>query len=130
MPQPKPRRVATKCNYEKIAERTLQPTPGVMSARALGVLCHLLSRPAGWTTTAEQLARIFTEGREAMERTLRDLELLGFLARRKVRVDDRWQWIWIFGDNRRAVARDFAKLLAEHGIGLDELGEEPLPEAG
>lgn len=123
---PKPRRIAGKTHYERIAERTLQPKPGTMSARALGVLCYLLSQPADWTTNAVQLARVFTEGREAMERTLAELESLGFLARRRVRDGSRWSWVWIFGDDRETVAEDFAKLLALYGVTPDD---PPLPRA-
>ena len=114
---PKPRQTAVKSNYEKIPQRVLQPPPGAMSARTLGVLCHLLSQPADWGTSAERLALTFTEGREAMETALNELERLGYLARRRVPIGrGRWSWVWIYGDDPALVAEDLAKLLAEHGI--------------
>lgn len=124
---PKPRRTTSKTNYEKIPQRLLQPTPDVMSARALGVLVHLLSQPADWAASAERLALTFREGRMAMERTLQELERLGYLARRRVPIErGHWSWLWIFGDDPALVAEDLPKQMAEYGLATDG---SPLTEA-
>jgi hypothetical protein len=98
-----------------------------MTARALGVLCHLLSQPADWAASAERLALTFREGRMAMEKTLQELERLGYLARFRVPIGrGRWGWLWIFGDDPALVAEDVPRKLAEHGLAPDG---SPLPKA-
>jgi predicted transcriptional regulator len=119
---PKPRRTTSRSHYEKIPSRVLQPKPGAMSARALGVLCHLLSQPPDWVSSAERLAFIFKEGRDAMEKALRELQELGYLARHRVPLGGgRWTWLWIFGDDPELVARDLALKLAEYSVKQDTL---------
>jgi hypothetical protein len=57
-----------------------------LSYRARGVLVSLLSRPDNWRMSAEQLAGETTsEGRDAIRSALRELEIVGYLHRQKVR---------------------------------------------
>lgn len=100
--------------YESIPREVLQPQDGRMSARALGVLAHLLSRPDGWQSSAERLARTFKEGRVAMERALNELEDLGYLARRRVRVQGgQFGWLWLYGDDPAYVAEHLAERITQ-----------------
>lgn len=86
--------------YESLPRELLQPEDGVMTARALGVLAHLLSRPEGWKSSADRLAKTFKEGRAAIEKSLKELETLGYLARRRVQyANGQWGWVWLYGDD-------------------------------
>lgn len=100
--------------YESIPRDLLQPGDGVMTARALGVLAHLLSRPDGWRSSAEKLAKTFKEGRAAMETALRELESLGYLIRQRVKSPDgRWDWVWLYGDDPAYLAEKLEATLAD-----------------
>lgn len=62
--------------------------------RARGVLAYLLSRPEGWSTSAERLAGLSPkgkEGRDAMRSVLTELEGAGYIVREKVQ-DARGRW--------------------------------------
>jgi hypothetical protein len=59
-------------------------TDGRLSFRARGVLAYLLSMPADWRPRAEEIARQSVEGRDAIQRAMRELEALGYLERRRV----------------------------------------------
>lgn len=62
--------------------------------RARGVLAYLLSRPEGWSTSAERLAAMSPkgqEGRDSMRAVLTELESAGYVRREKAQ-DARGRW--------------------------------------
>ena len=63
-----------------------------LSFRARGVLAAILSRPDGWTTSAEQLAEEGAEGRDAIRSALKELENVGYMRRVKTQTS-RGTWI-------------------------------------
>lgn len=98
--------------YESIPRDVLQDER--LSYRARGVLACLLSRPDGWRTSAEQLARQGKEGREAIRTALRELEDVGYLGRQRVQTEfGQWGWVWIVGDDPAQVADALAEAVRE-----------------
>lgn len=98
--------------YEAIPRRVLQQEG--ISARALGVLVYLLSKPDGWRSSATRIAQHFSEGRDAIEKALKTLEELGYLGRQRVRyASGRCGWVWVYGDNPEYVAVNMATRVAE-----------------
>lgn len=63
-----------------------------MTRRAKGLLCELLSRPDGWTTSAQRLADTGPEGRDAMRTALAELESFGYIIRDRWRDPETQQW--------------------------------------
>lgn len=56
-----------------------------LSRRARGLLAELMTHQVGWEITTESLIEGGTEGRDALLKTLKELELYGYLARQQVR---------------------------------------------
>jgi hypothetical protein len=65
-----------------------------MSARALGVLVHLLSHHDGYDVSVEKLAVVFSESATAIKATLRELADLGHLERTRVNTRDGFVHMW------------------------------------
>jgi hypothetical protein len=70
-----------------------------LSFLALGVLCAVLSRPPGWRTSVERLAKERREGRDAIRRALQELQAGGYLERQRSHDDHgHWTWEWNLSD--------------------------------
>lgn len=73
-------------DFTILSNSVLQDTR--LSYRAAGLLVSLLSRPPGWTVSANRLVREGKEGRDAIRTALNELETEGYLQRQRVRNDD------------------------------------------
>lgn len=77
-------------NFAQISNVILQDER--LSYRARGLAASMLSRPPGWTTSAERLAATGAEGRDAVRSALRELEQFGYLVRSRTQDEQgRWQ---------------------------------------
>lgn len=114
--------------HETYERELLQPDPGRMMARSLGILVHLCSLPPDFNVSAESLAKVFKEGRVAISASLDELESLGHLARKRVQDPEtgQWGWIWVYGEDPYTVAATFAERIAEHA---GAVAERQLPNA-
>lgn len=73
-------------NFAQISNTTLDDPR--LSWKATGLLAHLLSRPIGWGTTAQELWKSRShsgEGRDVIYAALKELETYGYLRRARVR---------------------------------------------
>lgn len=66
---------------------------GALSFKAKGILAFLLSKPDGWTTSAEALSNVGPDGRDATLSGLKELEESGYLEREKSK-DENGRWVW------------------------------------
>jgi hypothetical protein len=62
-----------------------------LSLRARGLLAMLLSYPDNWRTSAENLAKVCVEGRDAIRSALAELEAAGYIRRQKTQ-DEEGRW--------------------------------------
>ncbi len=83
-------RVPHRRRFTSIDRATLNDAS--LSFRARGVLAWLLDKPDDWTTTADAIAVHGLEGRDAIRAVLNELELNGYLLRRKWRAVDNGRW--------------------------------------
>lgn len=66
-------------NFAQIHNEAL--ADGRLSFKARGILAFLLSRPPGWKTSAERLAKSGIDGERAVKSGLKELEATGYLKR-------------------------------------------------
>lgn len=82
----KPRPVA---NYSILDNLTIRDHR--LSFRARGVLCYLLSMPDNWRSSADRIAQVGVEGRDAVRKALDELERWGYIRRVKHQ-DEKGRW--------------------------------------
>lgn len=63
-----------------------------LSDRARGLLLRMLSYPDDWNFDSKRLAEGAREGRDAIRSALTELESAGYLVRRRVQIDGRFDW--------------------------------------
>jgi hypothetical protein len=73
-------------NFAQIHNAAL--ADGRLSFKARGILAFLLSRPPGWSTSAERLAKSGVDGERAIKTGLKELEALGYLTRKRTHKPD------------------------------------------
>lgn len=80
-------------NYTITSNSAIEDTSVSLKARM--ILVYLLSRPPGWVTSAERLAKTISEkdGLSAIKSGLRELEQAGYLTRTRTR-DEHGHWRW------------------------------------
>jgi hypothetical protein len=67
-----------------------------LSYKARGILVWLLDKPDDWTTTAKRIEEQGKEGREAVQKALKELEQFGYLERSQYRDDQhKWRTDWV-----------------------------------
>lgn len=70
-----------------------------LTYRARGILIFLLSKPDGWTTSAQRLANQYTEGRDAINTSIKELEDAGYMELRKTQDEHgHWSSHWLVYD--------------------------------
>jgi hypothetical protein len=55
-----------------------------MSAKAWGIYCYLLSRPAGWVVRPNHLVKVFKDGRDGIYAGLNELVTLGLMSKETI----------------------------------------------
>lgn len=95
--------------YESISRDALQDRR--LSYKARGIMSYLKSKPPRWKTNTQAIADDSDkDGYEAVNSGIRELEELGYFARLKRQgARGRWEWLWIYSDDPRAVAARKAK---------------------
>lgn len=76
-------RLAFETNFTRIPNEWLRDRR--LSRRARGLLAELMTHQVGWEITTESLIEAGTEGRDAVLKTLAELEAYGYLTRHKYR---------------------------------------------
>lgn len=92
-------------NFAQIHNAAL--ADGRLSFKARGILAYLLSRPPGWKTSAERLAKSGVDGERAIKSGLKELEAAGYLKRSRSRKPDgTWDWSQIITDQPASISED------------------------
>lgn len=64
-----------------------------LTFRAKGLLAYLLAKPDNWTINYRQLEKVGPDGKSIVLKSLRELELAGYLKRERRHVGGRYDWI-------------------------------------
>lgn len=100
-------------DYAKIRNAILNDER--ISFRAKGVLIYLLTRPDDWKVSERQLARVGNEGVTAVRAALKELELAGYIVRRRMRGEGgRFEWESLVFDIPRAVEQHLQEPCSEN----------------
>lgn len=92
-------------NFAQIHNEAL--ADGRLSFKARGILAFLLSRPPGWKTSAERLAKSGIDGERAVKSGLKELEACGYLKRTRTHgPDGLWIHNQIITDQPETIAED------------------------
>ncbi len=92
---PRPNDGFTILRNENVRNQTL-------TFRARGLLAYLLSMPDNWATNSERLQSRWTEGRDAIRKSIKELEAAGYMTLHKAQ-NEKGQWVsnWIVTDHPR-----------------------------
>lgn len=71
--------------YAQISKSVLRDSR--LSAKAMGIMCYLLSLFDDWKINVEELASHFSDGRDAIRSGLKELIVLGYIERRQLKDD-------------------------------------------
>lgn len=89
-------------NFAQIHNAAL--ADGRLSFKARGILAFLLSRPPGWKTSAERLAKSGVDGERAVKSGLKELEQYGYLKRTRThKPDGTWEHNQVITDQPELV---------------------------
>lgn len=92
-------------NFAQIHNEAL--ADGRLSFKARGILAFLLSRPPGWKTSAERLAKSGIDGERAVKSGLKELEAAGYLKRTRTHgPDGLWIHNQIITDQPETITED------------------------
>lgn len=92
-------------NFAQIHNAAL--ADGRLSFKARGILAYLLSRPPGWRTSAERLAKSGIDGERAVKSGLKELEACGYLKRSRThKPDGTWEHNQVITDQPELVKDD------------------------
>ena len=78
-------RATPRDNYTVVSNRIFDTGLGV---EALGLLTYLISRPANWRVSQEQLRKQFRIGRDRLSRIIKELEGAGYVERKQQRCEE------------------------------------------
>lgn len=92
-----------------------------MSAKAVKILCILLSNKEGWTSYRKTIQGMMKEGENAIDNAIRELQKFGYL--KKIRIRDKETKlvtgsIWMYTDtaNQFSSLQDYAKAFERYGM--------------
>lgn len=68
-----------------------------MSAKAKGILTYLLSKPNSWKFNMQDIENHFTDGPDSIRSGLKELQILGYLYRKRYQHKDskKFYWKWL-----------------------------------
>lgn len=117
-------RLAFEANFTRIPNEWLRDRR--LSRRARGLLAELMTHQVGWEISTESLIEGGTEGRDALLKTLSELEAYGYLTRQMVREGGKFKGTdYVITDPAEAAVTD-ASPRPENPVTVDPVS--PCPE--